>query len=178
LLKVKQKKSKNKPKSDRVARTGGIPDICAMIDDREALGKALDTLVELLGSVVRHYDPQTREHELAVDGATRTKAAQILIEQRVGQAVKRQQIITGKMESPVIGSREDFAKLIDEKIYAMVNRPDVTLSELFAAKRSVVEDDKKQKMEPLNEAQLLAEARRIHGMADEQPAPPAPIPEG
>lgn len=144
----------------------GIPDIMKLLAEHNAVPLAVECLVKLLNSTVEHYDPGKEMIVLEVDGPTRVKAAQILLGYGIGEPVKRQQILTGKMpEGPV--SKEQMKDVVDRKLWERINRPDVTTAELVAARRSLAEAEKADATNagPLTEEQALTEARRIHGMS-------------
>lgn len=175
--------SKKKPddsgsvKPDRLARAcaPNFNELAKLLEDGKAVEKAVATLIELLKSTIWHYDASLKEWELEVDGGTRVKAAQLLLAYSVGEPVKRQQILTGTIpDKPVDGN--ELRETINRKIAARVNAPDVTVAELVAAGKSLAEAEKDAPMTPLTEAEATEEARRIHGMAHEEPKVTVPIP--
>jgi hypothetical protein len=177
---MKSKKSSNtQPKvkliQGGVAHAPGNPDdLAKLLNEHNAMQLAVETLIDMLGATVEVFDKAQKMFVVEVDGATRTKAAQLLLAYSVGEPVKRQQILSGKLpQGPV--TKEGMREIIDRKLWERLNRPDVTTAELVAAQRSIVEDEKKVGQTPLTEEQAVAEARRIHGMIHDESSPlPAP----
>jgi len=170
MAKKKPKQSKRAISTRGVAGTRKTPNekLAQILEDNDAVTKAVQTLLEMLNSTVEHWSKADEMMVLEVDGQTRTKAAQTLLAYAVGDPVKRQQILSGKLPSEAV-DRALLMENIDKKIAAMVNRPDVTVSELLQAKKSLVEAEKDAPLKKLSEAELVAEAKRIHGMAEPPP---------
>lgn len=161
------KTAKTTPKSGGVARIPETPNLhlARILEENGAVEKSVKTLTEMLDATMEFWSKKDECMVLEVDGATRVKAAQILLAYSVGDPVKRQQILSGKLPVEPV-DRTALRETIDKKIAAMVNRPDVTLQELLQACKALAESDKDSPMSPMTEAELVKKAREIHGTAD------------
>lgn len=162
----------NAHKKASLARTPArVETMTDLLMARDAIALTVDGLMEGL-QAYRSFATGDGQSQSEPDYATRLKTQQLILEHLVGCPPKRTQVLHGVMPSDPLIDRGQLIKSIDEKIAAMVNRPDVTVSELLQAKRSLVEAEKDAPMKKLSEAELVAEAKRIHGMAEPLPSEP------
>jgi hypothetical protein len=132
-----------------------------LLDDKDAVVMAVDTLFDCLNAT-RSFQ-QNGEKVTVPDHATRQKAASLLLAHGIGLPIERAQILTGTIPTKPM-ERAKFRALIERKLAALVNRPDVTVDELLAAREALVDPEGKERMSPMTEEQAIAEARRIHGL--------------
>lgn len=145
-----------------------------LLSEKKLLELAVEGLLEGL-QAYRSFAVGEGQSQTEPDFATRLKTQQVILSYRVGEPVKRQQILTGKMPEHDVDVTE-LRQTIAKKLAARVNSPDVTVAELVAAGKSLAEADKDAPLTPMSEAEAVTEARRIHGMATEEAKVTAPSP--
>lgn len=147
-------------------------DLPQLLKSHDAVTRAVDTLIECLEA--KRSFVQNGKVTTEPDFHVRAKASELLLAYSVGEPVKRQQILSGKMpKTPP--SREELRQTLEQKIATIVLSDAVTLPELLAARKTLIELEGKERLSPLSEEEAVAMARRIHGItAPESSASPAP----
>ncbi len=168
-------------KNGKTAKTTIIPGLAhaparvevmaEMLMEKDAIKKTVDGLMEGL-EAYRSFATGDGQSQTEPDYATRLKTQQLILEHLVGCPPKRTHVLHGYAPSQPSVDRSELRETIDKKIAAMVNRPDVTLSELLQAGKALAESDKDAPMSPLTEAELVEKARQIHGTAAPEPTIP------
>ena len=150
--------------------TQGPPDETSKTDVVEAhlretkgVSRAIDTLLECLGATRNRWDTQKKEWVSEPDTKARLAAAQLLLSYGVGNPVKRQEIVTTQATSEA-PEPSVLIEAIDRKIAELLNRRDLTLPQLVAAKKQVEQSRKKKENTPMTEEEWTNRARRIHGL--------------
>jgi len=150
--------------------TQGPPDETSKTDVVEAhlretkgVSRAIDTLLECLGATRTRWDTQKKEWVSEPDTKARLAAAQLLLSYGVGNPVKRQEIVTTQAP-PQAPEPSALIEAIDRKMAALLNRNDLTLPQLVAAKKQVEQSRKKKENIPMTEEEYTNRARRIHGL--------------
>ena len=136
-------------------------DLGVLLDRHDATARAVVALIDGL-SATKAYQ-QDGKLVSVIDHATRTKSAELLLNFAVGKPVERQQVLTGRVPAQAI-DRAQLRETIDQKLAALVARDGVTVAELVAAEK-VLGEQSAELTSPISEAEAIAEARRIHGMA-------------
>ena len=135
----------------------------AHLRETKGVARAIDTLLECLGATRTHWDTQKKEWVSEPDTKARLAAAQLLLSYGVGNPVKRQEIVT--TQAPQAAPEPSaLIESIDRKIAELLNRKDLTLPQLVAAKKQVEQSRKKAKATPMTEEEYTNRARRIHGL--------------
>lgn len=164
-----KKKKPSVPKRAKLASLACTPARVETMTDllmaKDALNLTVCGLIEGL-QAYRSFATGAGGSQTEPDYATRLKTQQLILEHLVGCPPKRTQVIHGVMPASPM-NREQFRDTISQKLSALISRPDVTVSELLAAQRGLEEDEKNQGVAPMSEAELVAAARRVHGMAEE-----------
>ena len=131
--------------------------------ETQGVSRAIDTLLECLGATRSRWDAQKKEWVSEPDTKARLAAAQLLLSYGVGNPVKRQEIVTTQA-TPEAPEPSALIEAIDRKMAALLNRNDLTLPQLVAAKKQVEQSRKKAKATPMTEEEYTNRARRIHGL--------------
>ena len=131
--------------------------------ETQGVSRAIDTLLECLGATRSRWDAQKKEWVSEPDTKARLAAAQLLLSYGVGNPVKRQEIVTTQA-TPEAPEPSALIEAIDRKMAALLNRNDLTLPQLVAAKKQVEQSRKKAKATPMTEEEYTDRARRIHGL--------------
>ena len=135
----------------------------AHLRDTNGVSRAIDTLLECLGATRNRWDTQKKEWVSEPDTKARLAAAQLLLSYGVGNPVKRHEIVTTQAP-PQAPEPSALIEAIDRKIAELLNRKDLTLPQLVAAKKLVEQSRKKKENVPMTEEEWTNRARRIHGM--------------
>jgi len=135
----------------------------AHLHETKGVARAIDTLLECLGATRNRWDAQKKEWVSEPDTKARLSAAQLLLSYGVGNPVKRQEIVTTQA-TPAAPEPSALIEAIDRKMAALLNRNDLTLPQLVAAKKLVEQSRKKAKATPMTEEEYTNRARRIHGL--------------
>ena len=135
----------------------------AHLRETKGVSRAIDTLLECLGATRTRWDTQKKEWVSEPDTKARLAAAQLLLSYGVGNPVKRQEIVATQA-TPEAPEPSALIEAIDRKIAALLNRSDLTLPQLVAAKKLVEQSRKKAKATPMTEEEYTNRARRIHGL--------------
>ena len=150
--------------------TQGPPDgnsntdvVAEHLRETKGVSRAIDTLLECLGATRTRWDTQKKEWVSEPDTKNRLAAAQLLLSYGVGNPVKRQEIITTQ-SPPQAPEPSALIEAIDRKMAELLNRKDLTLPQLVAAKKQVEQSRKKAKATPMTEEEYTDRARRIHGL--------------
>ena len=131
--------------------------------ETKGVSRAIDTLLECLGATRTRWDTHKKEWVSEPDTKARLAAAQLLLSYGVGNPVKRQEIVT--TQAPQAAPEPSaLIEAIDRKIAELLNRKDLTLPQLVAAKKQVEQSRKKAKATPMTEEEYTNRARRIHGL--------------
>lgn len=164
-----KKKKPSPPKQAKKVSLARVPARVETMTDglikRNALELTLDGLMEGL-QAFRSFSTGEGGSQTEPDYATRLKTQQLILEHLVGCPPKRTQVIHGVMPTAPM-DREQTRDAIAQKLSLLISRPDVTVSELLAAQRGLEETEKDSAAKPLNEEELIAAARRVHGMGGE-----------
>jgi len=131
--------------------------------ETQGVSRAIDTLLECLGATRSRWDAQKKEWVSEPDTKARLAAAQLLLSYGVGNPVKRQEIVTTQA-TPEAPEPSALIEAIDRKMAALLNRNDLTLPQLVAAKKQVEQSRKKAKATPMTEEEYTNRTRRIHGL--------------
>ena len=131
--------------------------------ETQGVSRAIDTLLECLGATRSRWDAQKKEWVSEPDTKARLAAAQLLLSYGVGNPVKRQEIVTPQA-TPEAPEPSALIEAIDRKMAALLNRNDLTLPQLVAAKKLVEQSRKKKENVPMTEEEWTNRARRIHGL--------------
>ena len=135
----------------------------AHLRETKGVSRAIDTLLECLGATRTRWDTHKKEWVSEPDTKARLAAAQLLLSYGVGNPVKRQEIVT--TQAPQAAPEPSaLIEAIDRKMAALLNRNDLTLPQLVAAKKLVEQSRKKAKATPMTEEEYTNRARRIHGL--------------
>jgi len=105
----------------------------AHLRETKGVSRAIDTLLECLGATRNRWDTQKKEWVSEPDTKARLAAAQFLLSYGVGNPVKRQEIVTTQA-TPQAPEPSALIEAIDRKMAALLNRNDLTLPPLVAAK--------------------------------------------
>ena len=135
----------------------------AHLRETKGVARAIDTLLECLGATRNRWDTQKKEWVSEPDTKNRLAAAQLLLSYGVGNPVKRQEIVTTQ-SPPRAPEPSALIEAIDRKIAELLNRKDLTLPQLVAAKKQVEQSRKKKENTPMTEEEWTNRARRIHGL--------------
>ena len=135
----------------------------AHLRETKGVSRAIDTLLECLGATRNRWDTQKKEWVSEPDTKARLAAAQFLLSYGVGNPVKRQEIVTTQA-TPQAPEPSALIEAIDRKMAALLNRNDLTLPQLVAAKKQVEQSRKKKENIPMTEEEYTNRARRIHGL--------------
>jgi len=135
----------------------------AHLRETKGVARAIDTLLECLGATRNRWDTQKKEWVSEPDTKARLAAAQLLLSYGVGNPVKRQEIVTTQ-SPPRAPEPSALIEAIDRKIAELLNRKDLTLPQLVAAKKQVEQSRKKKENTPMTEEEYTDRARRIHGL--------------
>ena len=135
----------------------------AHLRETKGVARAIDTLLECLGATRNRWDTQKKEWVSEPDSKTRLAAAQLLLSYGVGNPVKRQEIVATQA-TPEAPEPSALIEAIDRKMAALLNRNDLTLPQLVAAKKQVEQSRKKAKATPMTEEEYTNRTRRIHGL--------------
>ena len=162
-------KSKTKPSDAEI-----IPATFArLMEEKGSVSAALDALHRNLTALRSRYDAAKGEWIVEDDGPTQVASAKALLSWGIGEPVKRQQILSGKIPDAPL-NREQLRDAIDRRIAAKLEQPDLSATELLSLKKALVEVEASEPLTPLTEEQAVAAARRIHGMYPEAPLVPPP----
>jgi hypothetical protein len=141
-----------------------IPAIFArLMQERGSVGKALDCLHRNLDAKRSHYDSATGQWVQEDDAASQVSSAKALLSYAVGEPIKRQQILSGKMPTTPPTPAE-LRETINAKIAAQIERPDVSVAELVAARKALAEQEADAPKPRLSEEEKEAEVRRVLGI--------------
>ena len=132
--------------------------------ETKGVSRAIDTLLECLGATRTRWDTHKKEWVSEPDTKARLAAAQLLLSYGVGNPVKRQEIITTQ-SPPQAPEPSALIEAIDRKMAELLNRKDLTLPQLVAAKKQVEQSRKKKENTPMTEEEWTNRARRIHGLS-------------
>ena len=105
----------------------------AHLRETKGVSRAIDTLLECLGATRNRWDTQKKEWVSEPDTKARLAAAQLLLSYGVGNPVKRQEIVATQA-TPEAPEPSALIEAIDRKMAALLNRNDLTLPPLVAAK--------------------------------------------
>jgi len=131
--------------------------------ETKGVSRAIDTLLECLDATRTRWDTQKKEWVSEPDTKARLAAAQLLLSYGAGNPVKRQEIITTQ-SPPQAPEPSALIEAIDRKMAELLNRKDLTLPQLVAAKKQVEQSRKKKENTPMTEEEWTNRARRIHGL--------------
>jgi hypothetical protein len=154
-------KTKAKPQPD-VAEI--IPaSFAALMVKKGSVEKALDALHRNLDAKRSHFDTASGTWIEENDSAAQVASAKALLSWGIGEPVKRQQILSGKIPTTPPTPAE-LRETITAKIAAQLERPDVSVAELVAARKALAEQEADAPAPKLTEAEREAEVRRILGI--------------
>ena len=129
-------KPKNKPSDAEI-----IPATFArLMAEKGSVEKALDCLHRNLDAKKSHFDTASGTWIEEDDAAAQVASAKALLSWGIGEPVKRQQILSGKIPTRPPTPAE-LRETINAKIAAQLERPDVSVAELVAARKALAEQE-------------------------------------
>ena len=152
-------KPKNKPSDAEI-----IPATFArLMAEKGSVEKALDALHANLSAKRSRYDAAKGEWIVEDDGPTQVASAKALLAWGIGEPVKRQQILSGKIPTTPPTAAE-LRETIRAKLAARIDQPDVSVAELVAARKALEEQEAETPKAKKTEAEREEEVRRILGV--------------
>jgi len=152
-------KPKNKPSDAEI-----IPATFArLMAEKGSVEKALDALHANLSAKRSRYDAAKGEWIVEDDGPTQVASAKALLAWGIGEPVKRQQILSGKIPTtpPTADALRDT---ITAKLAARIEMPDVSVAELVAARKALAEQEADAPAPKLTPAEQDEEIKAILGI--------------
>ena len=152
-------KPKNKPSDAEI-----IPATFArLMAEKGSVSKALDCLHRNLDAKRSHFDTASGTWIEENDSAAQVASAKALLSWGIGEPVKRQQILSGKIPTtpPTADALRDT---ITAKLAARIEMPDVSVAELVAARKALAEQEADAPAPKLTEQERENEVRRILGI--------------
>ena len=133
------------------------------MEEKGSVAAALDALHRNLTALRSRYDAAKGEWIVEDDGPTQVASAKALLAWGIGEPVKRQQILSGKIPTTP-PTAEALRETIRSKLAARIDQPDVSVAELVAARKALEEQEAETPKAKKTEAEREEEVRRILGV--------------
>ena len=133
------------------------------MEEKGSVAAALDALHRNLTALRSRYDAAKGEWIVEDDGPTQVASAKALLAWGIGEPVKRQQILSGKIPTTP-PTAEALRETIRAKLAARIDMPDVSVAELVAARKALEEQEAEAPPKKLTEAEKEARTREILGI--------------
>jgi hypothetical protein len=125
--------------------------------------KAVKCLHRNLNAKRSYFDTASGSWIEQDDAPAQVASAKTLLSYAVGEPIKRQQILSGKMpDAPP--NRAQLMDTIDRRIAGLLDRPDLSVAELLAARKALAEAEASEPLPALSEEEAVNRARKIHGL--------------
>ena len=134
-----------------------------LMEEKGSVAAALDALHRNLTALRSRYDAAKGEWIVEDDGPTQVASAKALLAWGIGEPVKRQQILSGKIPTTPPTAAE-LRETIRAKLAARIDQPDVSVAELVAARKALEEHEAEAPPKKLTEAEREAEIKNILGV--------------
>jgi len=134
-----------------------------LMEEKGSVGKALDCLHRNLDAKRSHFDAGKNEWVLEDDAPSQVASAKALLSWGIGEPVKRQQILSGKIPTTP-PTAQTLRDTIYAKLAARIEMPDVSVAELVAARKALAEQEADAPSPKLTGAEKEEEIRRILGI--------------